>query len=266
MSSQLRLAALSLDIMPGDKQYNMQLLGEHMASLSGDVDLVVVPELFSTGFVSDGERLGQWAETNGGETVAQLHRLAAAHNVAIAGSFLAKTGSALCNRAFFIEPSGDEMFYDKRHLFSMSSESRLLSAGDRPMPVVRYRGWNIAVAVCYDLRFPVWCRNVGLSYDLLIFVANWPKEREYAWKHLLIARAIENQAFVAGVDRGGVDKFGLYDGMTFIADFCGQSMPVDRSPAVPGLETVVLDHGSLDRWRKDFAVWQDADRFNVELS
>lgn len=259
MTKDLRLALLSLDIAPGDKENNITRLEELMSHLDQQTDVVVIPELFSTGFTSRRERLVELAETNGGDTMSRLHRLASRFNVAIAGSFLAKTASNVYNRSFFIEPSGDSVFYDKRHLFSMSSESTLLTQGQKPLPVVRFRGWSIAVAVCYDLRFPVWCRNVGLGYDVLLIVANWPRSREYAWRHLLIARAIENQAYVIGVDRSGEDKFGVYDGMTFAADYCGKPLPPDSS--TDQIDYVTLSREALDRWREEFTAWKDADAF-----
>ena len=263
MPKNLKLALLSLDIDARDKEKNISRLEQIMATLDTDTDVVVLPELFSTGFTSNGERLQDMAETNGGDTMARLHHLAAEHNVAIAGSFLAKTASRIYNRGFFIEPSGDASYYDKRHLFSMSSESSLLSQGDKLLPAVRFRGWNIALAVCYDLRFPVWCRNRELGYDVLLVVANWPSSREYAWRHLLIARAIENQAYVIGVDRSGEDKFGNYDDMTLAADYCGKELSLKSDGASPIISYVTLDRNALDRWREDFTAWKDADSFSL---
>lgn len=261
MSDILKVATASLDITPGDKNANLDRLKKCVLEVAKDVDLIVVPELFSTGFSSNQEKMAELAETNGGNTVSELRRLAMENNIAICGSFLVKTGTAIYNRAFFIEPNGDETFYDKRHLFSMSSESKILSAGKLQLPVVRYRGWNIAVAVCYDLRFPVWCRNNGLKYDLLIIPANWPSSREYAWRHLLIARAIENQAYVIGVDRSGEDKFGNYDNMSMAFDYCGKEIATKSSGGTADI--IALDHQSLDHWRNDFTAWSDADGFDI---
>ena len=265
MPGKLKIAALSQNIMPGDIQSNLNYLETALGRLEKDTDLIILPELFSTGYTSNADVLAAMAESNGGDTVASLHRLSRNSGVAIAGSFLAKTGHSLSNRAFFIEPSGDEIFYDKRHLFSMSSESALLTQGQSPLPIVRYRGWNLALSVCYDLRFPVWCRNNGLRYDALIVVANWPDARRYAWEHLLIARAIENQAYVIGVDRSGEDKFGKYDGMTFAVDFCGKRLADMSLYDRKDLSCFMFDHDQLDHWRKDFTPWKDADLFNIEF-
>lgn len=263
MQTKLNTALISLDIVNCDKDANIKRLTAAFERLTSETDVVVLPELFSTGFTSSRERLAQLAETNGGETVALLHRLAEKHNTAIAGSFLAKTGSHISNRAFFIEPSGDEAFYDKRHLFSMSSESNVLTPGDAPALNVRFRGWNISVIVCYDLRFPVWCRNVNNCYDLLIVPANWPNSREYAWTHLLQARAIENQSYVIGLNRSGCDKFGDYSGMTSVFDFTGHSVQtsVDKDSDI---QFVTLDRDTLMRWREDFPVWKDSDAFEIK--
>ena len=263
MSNKLKVAIASLDITAGDKEENVNRLKTCIGNLDADSDLLVLPELFSTGFTSNNDRMQELAETNGGWTVSQLRKIAKQYNVAVAGSFLARTGSSIFNRAFFIEPSGDETFYDKRHLFSMSSESKILVKGNTGLPVVRFRGWNIAVAVCYDLRFPVWCRNVGLKYDLLTFPANWPNSREYAWRHLLIARAIENQAYVIGVNRSGEDKFGCYDNMSLALDFCGKELNTVET-SVSTLGYVTLERDALERWRSDFSAWADSDAFVIK--
>lgn len=256
----LKVAILPIEINLGDKAGNMQAFTDIASSIDADTDLLVLPELFSTGFSSKKELLSELAESNGSKTIAQIHAVSKMHNVAICGSFLAKTGTNIYNRAFFIEPSGDEVFYDKKHLFSMSNEARCINSGNSRPPVVRYRGWNINIVVCYDLRFPVWCRNVSCAYDLLIIPANWPDSREYAWSHLLKARAIENQAYVIGANRSGRDKFGNYDGMTMALDYCGKELPLT---AKRGAIYTLLDHTGLEQWREDFSAWKDADTFTL---
>lgn len=258
----MKIALIPNDIICGDKDANLKAFTDVSGKLDSDTDVIVLPELFSTGFTSSREKLDLWAETNGGDTIACLHRIAERYNAAITGSFLAKTASHIYNRAFFIEPSGDEYFYDKRHLFSMSSESVLLSRGElRPMNI-RFRGWNISVVVCYDLRFPVWCRNSGNLYDLLIVPANWPASREFAWSRLLQARAIENQAYVVGVNRSGSDKFGDYGGMDRVYDYTGH--PVDIVvPSEGCIQYARLSHEALERWRNDFPVLNDRDSFDI---
>lgn len=255
----MKIALIPIDIVCGDKEANFGSLNEACRILENDTDIIVLPELFSTGFSSSREKLEQWAETNGGDTVAAIHAIAGKYNVAVTGSFLARTASHIYNRAFFIEPSGDESFCDKRHLFSMSSESSLLTPGREPVLNVRFRGWNISVVICYDLRFPAWCRNSDRQYDLLIVPANWPSSREYAWSHLLQARAIENQAYIVGANRCGSDKFGDYDGMNRVYDFTGH--PVELCGT--RLQYAKLNHETLERWRNDFPVWKDNDHFDI---
>lgn len=258
----MKIAVLPLDIVAGDKKANLDAFAAGMDKLAADTDLVVLPELFSTGFTSDRERMAELAESNGGDTMALVGEMARRRNMAVCGSFLARTAGRIYNRAFFVEPSGDETYYDKRHLFSMSSESKILTAGDSMPPIVRFRGWNIALVVCYDLRFPVWCRSQQCSYDLLVVVANWPNSRSYAWTHLLKARAIENQAYVVGANRTGEDKFGDYSGMTLAVDFCGKEIAAAEGARAMYAE---LDKNALERWRSDFQVWRDADCFDIRL-
>lgn len=263
MSKVLNIALASLDISAGDISANIAGLESLMKQMRNGIDVVVLPELFSTGFVSDRVTMEAWAADNGLRTIEKLHELSAMYNVAFAGSFLVQAETQLFNRAFFIEPGGDETFYDKRHLFSMSSESKILTNGDGlELPVVRFRGWNIALTVCYDLRFPVWCRNTDLMYDMLLVVANWPSSREYAWRHLLIARAIENQSYVIGVDRSGEDKFGKYDNMSMAFDFYGK--PLFDPESADRLVYVSLDQDELKKWRQEFTPWKDADTFTIE--
>jgi predicted amidohydrolase len=264
LNSTLCAVVLPIDIVWADREANLALVEKAMAKMPAGVDLVVLPELFSTGFINDARLLTDLPETNTGHTIRELHRLAALHNCAIVGSFLACTARNVYNRAFFIEPSGDETFYDKRHLFSLSSESKTYTPGRNAVPVVRFRGWNIAMIVCYDLRFPVWCRNKANAYDALIVPANWASAREYAWRHLLIARAIENQAYVIGANRSGRDDYGEYDNMSYIFDPMGH--PV--SEPLAGCDNAVIasmTKTAVDEWRRRFPASADADSFDLPL-
>lgn len=220
--SKLKIAIVSLDIAWADRDENLSKVKEALKLLPYDTDIVVLPELFSTGFVVDTATISNIAETNNGNTVKTLCELAYQHRVAIAGSFLAGDGDNYFNRGFFIEPSGENVFYDKAHLFSLSQENKIYNHGCRHYPVVRFRGWNIALVICFDLRFPAWCRAINSNYDIMLVPANWPQSRKYAWEHLLIARAIENQAIYVGADRSGSDDFGTYDNMSLIFDGLGK--------------------------------------------
>ena len=263
MTRNLRVALIEDDVAWGDKYANLEQLGRNIKNVSDGTDLIVLPELFTTGFIVDDSASGL-AERNTGETIKYLKELSRYYNVAIAGSFLAATASQLYNRAFFIEPGDDEVFYDKRHLFTMSGEQNVYNQGNTPAPVFRFRGMNIKLIVCYDLRFPVFCRNVNNNYDLLLVVANWPKVRLNAWRTLLQARAIENECYVCGVNRCGTDPKGLvYEtGGSWIIDFKGKIIG-ERSTS-PIIEAD-LSPADLARFREKFPAWQDADSFALNL-
>lgn len=264
--SNLKVCLYPQTLVWKDKEANLRNLETSMPLIHPETDLLILPETFSTGCpYGDKEEVRPLAERNSGKTVDRLKALAHKYNIAIAGSFIADTGGLLANRAFFIEPSGDEYFADKRHLFSMAGENRILSPGDKRLKV-RFRGWNIAMVVCYDIRFPVWCRNADNEYDLLIAVANWPVARIEAWKKLLMARAIENEAYVCGVDCKGTDtKDIVYDGASMAVDFKGN----DISVADPGGNDFIYATLSLDRlrdFRSKFPAYLDADSFKIDLS
>lgn len=253
-----------MPIVWGDKRQNFATLERAVDGIFPGTDLLILPEMFSTGFLtSDKESVRQHAERNSGETVEFIQHLASKKGIAIAGSFIADTGGSLFNRAFFIESGGDAVFADKRHLFTMAGENKVFSAGDSRLRV-RYRGWNISMVVCYDIRFPVWCRNVGNEYDLLIAVANWPKVRVDAWTQLLKARAIENLSYVCGVDCTGTDHNGYeYDGSSYAFDFKGKDITVSN-PTSP-FRYASLSYDRLQAFRQKFPAWNDADKFTLDL-
>ena len=259
----LNLCLFPMEIFWEDKEKNLQTLENIFPSIHPETDLVVLPETFSTGFPSDKEKdyVRDFAERNTGKTVDLLKELAKKYNVAIAGSFIADTGGSLYNRGFFIEPSGDEYFADKRHLFAPGGENKVFSQGSQRMKV-RFRGWNISMIICYDLRFPVWCRNVGNEYDLLIAIANWPEVRVKVWDTLLVARAMENLSYVCGVNCCGVDKGGHnYNGSSMVIDPTGKNITVNIGDE--RLLYASLSKTKLDNFRAKFAAWKDADRFEI---
>ena len=225
----LKTAVISLDIKWADVEINMRETHRLIESLDRDTDIVVLPELFSTGFIQGPALMEDLTERHGSGTLASIREWAASYDMAISGSLLVKENGSFYNRGFIIEPDGTSTFYDKRHLFCLSPEAKTYSHGRALPPVVNFRGWNIALIICYDLRFPVWCRNKSHRYDMLIVPANWPQARGYAWKHLLIARAIENQAVVIGADRSGTDDYGNYDGLSMIIDPSGHILSPDNS-------------------------------------
>lgn len=264
MTSNLNVCLFPMNISWGDKAANFSLLEEVLPGIHPDTDLIILPEMFSTGFItSDKESVRELAERNSGYTVDFLKELSCRRNMAIAGSFIADTGGSLFNRAFVIEPCGDAVFADKRHLFTMAGEHKIFSRGDSRLKI-RFRGWNISMVVCYDIRFPAWCRNVENDYDLLIAVANWPKPRVDAWNHLLKARAIENLAYVCGVNCTGTDSNGYeYDGSSLAFDFKGKDITMS-SPTSP-LRYASLSYEKLEKFRQKFPAWNDADKFSIDI-
>lgn len=256
----MRISLVQDTIFWADKTANLQKTELQLAGLSGETDLVVLPEMFTTGFCTDDLHL---AETMEGQTVSSLCEWAKKYKLAIAGSFIARDNGNVYNRAFFVFPSGEIHCADKRHLFSMGGEHRHFSAGQQRM-IVNYLGFNICLLVCYDLRFPVWARNVDNEYDLLLYVANFPDKRISSWDILLRARAVENQAYVAGVNRVGVDGVNLnYNGHSVLLNYFGEellSLPENES----AIETYALKLSPLKRYREKFDVSKDADRFEIK--
>lgn len=251
----LKIVAAPIDIKYAAPEDNLRAV--ETLALPESVDLLVLPELFSTGFIKNPGKLEALAESDCGLTMQRLAALAEKRNMAVAGSFLATDGMEhYYNRAFFISPDGEKWFYDKHHLFTHSGENNVITAGASQSPVVEYRGWRIKMMVCYDLRFPCWLRNIPVSYDILLLPSNWPEQREYAFRHLLIARAIENQAIVVGANRGGEDPWGKYPAsMTQIFDWMGRPVGTVSNGLVEA--TVSLD--ALTEAREKFPVYLDAD-------
>lgn len=261
LTENLKIAIISHDITWADKDENIITVADLLNRIDKDTDLVILPELFTTGTINDNNMLHKLSETNSDNTMATIHRWSRHFNFAICGSFLATTGSKFYNRAFFVEPAGDEYFYDKYHLFSLSFESQSLTQGVPHSPVIRYRGWNLKMAICYDIRFPVWCRNKQNEYDVMLVPANWPDVRGYAWKQLLSCRAIENMAYTVGANRSGNDDFGTYSGASYIFDYYGNSIGVTRANDM--IIYAQLNKKSLNRVRGKFPVWKDADDFSL---
>lgn len=255
----IRISIVQTDIVWENKQENLRLLHEKLQSLRGTTEVVVLPEMFSTGFSMQSEAL---AEANSGETITTLKQWASQFQLAICGSYIATDNGQFYNRAFFLAPEGEDFYYDKRHLFRMGRESDYFTAGNKRL-VISYRGWNICLLVCYDLRFPVWSRNVNNEYDLLIYVANWPASRRLVWDTLLRARALENQCYVCGVNRTGTDGYHLeYDGGSKVYSAFGQEI-VSLPDGQEGTATATLMRNSLNQFRERFPVWKDADEFHL---
>ncbi|MCE1199644.1 MAG: amidohydrolase [Marinilabiliales bacterium] len=197
---ELKIALLQKELLWEDPAGNRSNFERMMSSLNDRVDLILLPEMFTTGFTMNAEPL---AETMNGESISWMKHIASAFQAAVAGSLIVKEGRSYFNRLLFIQPGGEVQHYDKRHLFPLGGEDQVFCAGEDQV-VVSFRGWRIRLCICYDLRFPVWSRN-RQDTDLLIYAANWPASRQLVWDTLLRARAIENQVYVAGVNRTGKD-------------------------------------------------------------
>ena len=259
MRHPLKISIVQTDIAWENKQENLRMLREKLHALRGTTEIVVLPEMFSTGFTMKSREL---AEPVSGITVRILKELAADFQLALCGSFICSERSNYYNRAFFITPEGEEFYYDKRHLFRMGNEAEYFSSGNNKL-IISYRGWNICLLVCYDLRFPVWSRNVNNEYDLLIYVASWPQARRLAWDTLLCARALENMCYVCGVNRIGVDGNKLiYNGGSVVFSAKGEVL-ASVPDGEEGIETVSLSLISLQQLRDKFPVWKDADAFRL---
>jgi len=219
--------------------------------------VVFLPETFTTGFLGD---QGQDAESMDGETVSWMKAMAGKHDAAIGGSVVIEEAGQRFNRFLLVTPTGKVSAYDKRHLFAFQGEDRKYAPGKKRV-VVDYEGWRICLQVCYDLRFPAWCR-VRDDYDLLVFVANWPEKRANAWCSLLRARAIENQSYVVGVNRVGVDGRGLnYRGDTLAFDPLGEELLNLGDEAGSGFAQ--LDLEKLRKIRTELPFLADADRIEI---
>jgi len=264
-SRNLKVTLIEEQVAWGDKAANIAQLRRNLQNMPDDTDLVILPELFTTGFITDDpEQMAQLAEWNSGETLQTLRTLAREYRIGIIGSFLANTAAQLFNRAFFIEPNGEDTFYDKHHLFRLGGENETFKQGQGAAPIIRFRGFNIKIIVCYDLRFPVFCRNVDNNYDVLVCVANWPKSREKAWRTLLAARAMENECYVCGVNRCGADPHGVDygEGSSLVVDFRGKVIAQRMTGPIISTD---LSPALLAQFREAFPAWKDADPFTLTI-
>lgn len=237
-----------------DRKANLDRFGERLQPLAGATDLVILPEMFSTGFTMNA---GPLAETMQGPTLGWMQVQARQLDAVVTGSAIIREDGALFNRLLWVWPDGQTEAYDKHHLFRMSGEHKVYAAG-RELMTVTINGWRVRPFVCYDLRFPVWCRNYDKAYDVAIFVANWPSARAVHWRTLLRARAIENQCYVVGVNRVGTDGNGR--------TYRGDSTVIDPRGAVSyhceereDVFTTTLARKDLEAYREAFPAWKDAD-------
>lgn len=251
-----------------DRDKNFAHFDGLLNKVTGKTDLIVLPEMFTTGFTMNPEKL---AEPAIGPTLNWLKQNAAEKNAVITGSVAVEENGKFYNRLYWVQANGEFSFYNKRHLFRMAGEDKHYSVGQDKI-IKSINEFKICPLVCYDLRFPVWSRNVftktngscTAAYDVLLYVANWPEVRSYPWKQLLIARAIENQCFVIGVNRIGADGNSFaHSGDSMVINPRGEIISTTKANE-ESIETVTLDYNYLSEFRKVFPVGLDADDFDLK--
>ncbi|MDR1197782.1 MAG: nitrilase family protein [Prevotellaceae bacterium] len=256
----LKLLLVQHDVVLGDVDANLNKIDNLLNLFTQKADIIILTEMFSTGFSMKPERL---AETANGKAVKWLIEKAQAFKSAIVASVMTEDDGKYYNRAFFVYPDGHYVYYDKRHLFGYGGEDTKFTAG-KSLLTVEYSGWKICPLVCYDLRFPVWSRNV-CRYDLLIYVASWPDARQNVWSVLPVARAMENQCYVATANRVGNDKTGNYSGESKVVNQFGETL----AQSIPDAECLTFCEISLSKLhaeRADFPFLDDADAFCLKLN
>lgn len=243
-----------------DIDKNLAHFDEKLNLVIEQTDIIVLPEMFTTGFTMNAEEL---AEEHGGKGLQWMQKKAKEKNCILVGSISVKDNQHFYNRLYWVMPNGTNQYYDKRHLFRMGKEDAYYTAGTQKL-IVEYKGWKISPLICYDLRFPVWSRNrKDNTYDVLIYVANWPEVRSYPWKQLLIARAIENQAYVVGVNRIGEDGNAIvHSGDSCLINPRGEIISKTKAHEDVS-ETMSLSYTYLEDFRKIFPVMLDGDEFTL---
>ncbi len=255
----LRISLLQTHLAWEQPASNRQHFSQLLEQMSEPTDLVVLPEMFTTGFSMDGERV---AEDGGAETLQWMRELASRHDTAITGSLAVREGQQVYNRLLFVTADGRHEHYDKRHLFRMSGEHEHFAQGEQRL-VVEWRGWRLCPLICYDLRFPVWSRDRG-DYDVLIYVANWPAKRAMHWRQLLIARAIENQSYCLGLNRVGTDGNNIVYSGDSLAIAADGELLLDCQ-ADEGVFQCTLSAQAQETYRRKFPSHMDGDDFQLRL-
>ncbi|WP_158839464.1 nitrilase family protein [Polaribacter sp. L3A8] len=268
MQNELNIVGIQADLVWENPTENIAFFEEKINALSKNTDLVVLPEMFTSGFTMNPEKV---AEEMNGISVSWMQKMATENALAICGSLViyerpfdcAQSDKKYYNRLVFVHPDGKIETYDKRHSFTLAGEDKVYTSGAVKL-IVNYKGWKICPLICYDLRFPVWARNTE-NYDLLIFMANWPVIRIKAWETLLKARAIENMCYVIGVNRTGKDANNYdYSGNSLVLNFLGDELSQLENNKV-GLVTVTLVKTEQDSVRKKLGFLNDMDTFNIDF-
>jgi len=252
----LRISLIQTELIWENPSENIRAFTRLLSDLE-TTDVVILPEMFTTGFSMNPSGI---AEKSNGPTTIWMANMAKQLNAALCGSIIIEEGGKYYNRLIWMNPDGSNFIYDKRHLFTLAGEEKIYTAGTEKI-VVEYKGWRVCPLICYDLRFPVWSRN-DMNYDLLIYVANWPERRVFAWQQLLIARAIENQCYVAGVNRVGKDGNEIYhSGHSALIDSMGETLSqlIDKN----GVLTSTLSAKHLAQLRAKLPFQNDRDEFEI---
>ena len=253
----LAVTLIQSDLHWENPEANRTMFTQKINQVSGQTDLIILPEMFTTGFSMSPEKL---AEPMDGPTMQWLTQQANSVNAVVTGSFIAIENGQYFNRLIWMQPDGEFFIYDKKHLFTLAKEHEHYSAGQERL-IVELKGWKICPLICYDLRFPVWSRNT-VDYDLLIYTASWPVMRAEAWKSLLIARAIENQSFTIGVNRVGEDGGGYhYSGDSSVIDYAGKRMYCTSN--MEDVFTAQLDFEKQKNFRSKLNFLADRDDFQI---
>jgi omega-amidase len=254
----MKIALIQSSLYWEDPKSNRSYFETKINAITETVDLIVLPEMFTSGFTMNPSAV---AETMQGETIVWLRSLAKAKKSALTGSIIIKEEGNFYNRLLFVFPSGEIQFYDKKHLFTLAGEDKVYTSGDQKL-IINYLGWKICPFICYDLRFPVFSRNVE-EYDLLLYVASWPKKRINAWDVLLKARAIENMSYAIGVNRIGQDNNGYeYTGHSQVVDFLGKC--ILEANETEGAFVVELNKEDMLKTRLKLDFLSDRDAFEIK--
>lgn len=257
----LKIALIQMNQAWENHGANLAMAAAHIDAIREKVDLIVLPEMFTTGYTMNAPACSQ---AMNGSAVHWLQKTSRRITTDITGSMIISDRGGLYNRLVWAKPDGSMHLYDKRHLFRMAGEHEIYTGGSANI-TVELKGWRVRPFICYDLRFPAWIRNRGSGYDIALFVASWPAKRSAHWAALLRARAIENQCFVIGVNRTGTDGNGVeYAGGTAAFDFTGSTLcDAGRSE---GVSIIQLQGRTLLEYRETFPAWMDADDFSIDVS
>ena len=256
----LTFTLIQTDLFWEDKKANLLMLEEKILNLKDKTQIVVLPEMFSTGFSM---LPNLFAETMQGYTIDWMKRIASTQKIILTGSVMIEEEGNYYNRLIWMMPNGQFGYYDKRHCFAYANEDKHYTAG-KTKTIAQVNGWKINLQICYDLRFPVWVRQQKNNlYDAIIYVANWPERRSTAWKSLLVARAIENQCYVIAVNRVGKDGNDIeHSGDSMVINPLGEILYQKNN--VEDIFTITIDKNTVEEVRNKFPFWKDADDFNIK--